>query len=436
MTRSPVRIWSAPYHSGLQPGWWYESLAGAPAKAGSTPNAPKPPPSANLPQKEPGPLPTCMFKSDGTFPIATPAFPFIYSSHMHKKILLALPLLVLTSLVFTSCARKPKTLVARMETSHGTIVMELFEEKTPITVENFVGLAEGTKTWTTPEGEEKNDPFYNGLTFHRVIKDFMIQGGCPQGTGEGGPGYSFQDECYEGQMEPLAGEIVDEDMAGQVFSLLILPHLQANGGSSPIPEIAELFEAMNAMRSFQPLVGKTVEALQTTLGSEEPLSHFVPTLSPISGKIEDEETANTVFRTVLLPHFQEHDLSSPIPELQALLEQIQASQNADPLMGKTVEELKSLAGYEGEVGQKKILGKVEYGTLCMANAGPNTNGSQFFIVTKEDGAAWLDGKHTVFGRVIEGMEVALAIQEVETEAADKPVEPVEIISITIERIRI
>ena len=74
------------------------------------------------------------------------------------------------------------------------------------------------------------------------------------------------------------------------------------------------------------------------------------------------------------------------------------------------------------------------GTLAMANSGPNTNGSQFFIVTKEDGAIWLDGKHTVFGKVIEGLDVALAIQDVEKGDNDKPVEEVKIISIVIDRI--
>jgi cyclophilin family peptidyl-prolyl cis-trans isomerase len=85
-------------------------------------------------------------------------------------------------------------------------------------------------------------------------------------------------------------------------------------------------------------------------------------------------------------------------------------------------------------GQPTLLGSVDYGTLCMANSGPNTNGSQFFIVTKKDGAEWLNGKHTVFGKVIEGMDVALAIQDVKTGAQDKPVEPVVINSITISRI--
>lgn len=82
-----------------------------------------------------------------------------------------------------------------MHTSEGDITLRLFDDKAPITVANFLDLAAGNKTWRDPfTGEEKNDPFYDGLTFHRIIKDFMIQGGCPIGNGTGGPGYNFDDE--------------------------------------------------------------------------------------------------------------------------------------------------------------------------------------------------------------------------------------------------
>lgn len=89
-------------------------------------------------------------------------------------------------------------LYAEMDTSKGKILLQLEFEKTPLTVANFVGLAEGTKHYSTdgsaPKKQDK--PFYDGLTFHRVIPDFMIQGGDPQGNGRGGPGYRFKDEFH------------------------------------------------------------------------------------------------------------------------------------------------------------------------------------------------------------------------------------------------
>jgi cyclophilin family peptidyl-prolyl cis-trans isomerase len=139
---------------------------------------------------------------------------------------------------------------ATLHTSHGAIALELFDDDAPKTVESFRTLAQ--------------KGFYDGIVFHRVIPDFMIQTGCPQGKGTGGPGYTFEDE--------------------------INPH------------------------------------------------------------------------------------------------------------------------------------KIVRGTLAMANAGPDTNGSQFFLVTAE-ATPWLDGKHTVFGRVTDGMEAVDAIEGVETGAGDRPVDP-------------
>ena len=139
--------------------------------------------------------------------------------------------------------------LATMRTSEGAIEIELFDDDAPVTVKNFRKLA--------------GDGFYDGVIFHRVIKDFMIQGGCPQGTGTGGPGYTFEDE------------------------------------------------------------------------------------------------------------FNDH--------------------------------------------------KVVRGALAMANAGPNTNGSQFFLVTTPE-APWLDGKHTVFGQITSGMDVVDAIEGLPTDRRDKPQE--------------
>ena len=152
---------------------------------------------------------------------------------------------------------------AIMETSKGTINLELFDKDAPNTVKNFTDLAK--------------KGFYDGLNFHRVIKDFMVQGGDPEGTGRGGPGYRFQDE---------------------------------------------------------------------TKGSP-------------------------------------HSFDKP-------------------------------------------------GKLAMANAGPGTNGSQFFITTVP--TQWLTGKHTIFGEVIEGQEIAVKITNVPKAPGDKPIKPVVLESVVIERV--
>ncbi|HOB05606.1 MAG TPA: peptidylprolyl isomerase [Propionibacteriaceae bacterium] len=86
---------------------------------------------------------------------------------------------------------------ATLHTNHGDIAIELFDDQAPKTVANFVGLATGTKEYTDPKtGQKKTGHYYDGLTFHRVIDGFMIQGGCPRGDGRGGPGYTFADEFH------------------------------------------------------------------------------------------------------------------------------------------------------------------------------------------------------------------------------------------------
>jgi peptidyl-prolyl cis-trans isomerase A (cyclophilin A) len=90
-------------------------------------------------------------------------------------------------------------LVATLRTTLGPIVIRLFPDQAPQTVENFVGLAEGTREWTDPRtGQRSTEPLYNGTIFHRVIDQFMLQGGDPLGTGTGGPGYDFADEFESG----------------------------------------------------------------------------------------------------------------------------------------------------------------------------------------------------------------------------------------------
>jgi peptidyl-prolyl cis-trans isomerase A (cyclophilin A) len=174
-------------------------------------------------------------------------------------------------------ARTPGT-YAVFKTTEGDIVCRLFEKDAPKTVANFTELAEGKREWTHPNTRAKSkNPLYNGTIFHRVIPDFMIQGGDPQGTGMGGPGYQFEDE---------------------------------------------------------------------TKGS---------------------------------PHRFD----------------------------------------------KK-------GKLAMANAGPNTNGSQFFITVA--GTEWLTGKHTIFGEVVEGQDVVDKISKVARNRQDRPNKDVAITSLTIERV--
>ncbi len=168
--------------------------------------------------------------------------------------------------------------IATLSTNYGDITFTLFANHAPKTVANFVGLAEGTTEWKDPKtGQASQEKFYDGLTFHRIIPNFMIQGGCPLGTGTGGPGYSFGDEFH--------------------------------------------------------------------------------------------------------------------PEL---------------------------------VFDRPYL-------LAMANAGPNTNGSQFFVTVAP--TAWLNRKHTIFGEVADqsSRDVVDTIAAVRTGPQDKPVEPVVVQSVTIER---
>jgi peptidyl-prolyl cis-trans isomerase A (cyclophilin A) len=167
---------------------------------------------------------------------------------------------------------------ATFDTSEGTIVCRLFEAEAPITVKNFIELAEGSREWTHPHTRAKSKtPLYNGTIFHRVIPDFMVQGGDPAGTGMGGPGYQFQDE---------------------------------------------------------------------TKGSP-------------------------------------HKFDKP-------------------------------------------------GKLAMANSGPNTNGSQFFITVAA--TPWLTGNHTIFGEVVEGQDIADKITKLPRNRQDKPNNDVVLKSVTIERV--
>src|SRR5262249_49277637 len=127
---------------------------------------------------------------------------------MKRLVIGMFALAVSAGLVHAQEAKKKTggTPYAKFETSEGNFTIELFEEDAPMTVANSIGLADGTKEWTDPRtGEKVKKPYYNGLTFHRVIANFMIQGGDPLGTGTGGPGYKFADEFKSGRKLDKAG---------------------------------------------------------------------------------------------------------------------------------------------------------------------------------------------------------------------------------------
>ena len=158
---------------------------------------------------------------------------------------------------------------ATLHTTAGDIRIELLPNHAPKTVANFVGLAQGTTTWSDPRtGAERNEPFYDGLIFHRVIKDFMIQGGCPLGTGTGGPGYTFNDEIHPelqfdrpyllamanagSRRNPVSGEV--EGTNGSQFFISTIPTPWLNGKHTIFGEVADdesraVVDAINTTRT-------------------------------------------------------------------------------------------------------------------------------------------------------------------------------------------
>lgn len=217
-------------------------------------------------------------------------------------------------------------------TSFGEIELELWPDLAPKTVQNFIKLG--------------SEGFYNGTYFHRVIPDFMIQGGDPNtkddnrmNDGQGGPGYMFEDEAY-GPGEEISGKITTDAQAEAIWTELIVPHMQNN--------------------------------------------------------------------------------RTPNADIAAIVKECQTAQSFEPLMKNSVEHYKNLVNFEGKLTTKVLRAEVLYGTIAMANSGPNTNGSQFFIVTKKDGTPWLNGKHTVFGKVTRGMNIVHTIEALPRDSRDNP----------------
>lgn len=239
-----------------------------------------------------------------------------------------------------------------IQTTLGDIEVELFQSETPKTVANFIGLAEGTKEFEDSKtGKKVKRPYYNGLIFHRVIKNFMIQGGCPLGNGRGGPGYTFADE-------------IDATALG-----------------------------LDKMKVFGPQKG---------------LHRFL--------MIHSQEEYQ---RNIMTPLFRAMNINSQ-EEFDQRKKDVET--RLDTL---TLKEAYENMGYVySDNGSEHPPVR---GSLAMANAGPNTNGSQFFINLVD--TDWLTGKHTVFGKVVKGMDVVDKIGAVKVDSGQKPVKDVKIISV-------
>src|SRR5512138_1852143 len=143
-----------------------------------------------------------------------------------------------------SSQEKKGPLYATFKTSMGDIVVQLFEDKAPKTVENFVGLATGTKEWTDPRtGQAVKKPLYNGTIFHRVIPNFMIQGGDPLGRGTGGPGYRFADEFHPDLRHSKPGVLsmanAGPNTNGSQFFLTTVPTPHLDNRHSVFGEVVE-----------------------------------------------------------------------------------------------------------------------------------------------------------------------------------------------------
>jgi peptidyl-prolyl cis-trans isomerase B (cyclophilin B) len=137
------------------------------------------------------------------------------------------------------------TLGAEIETEHGVLKLRFFAEKAPLTVRNFCKLAQ--------------DGYYDGLTFHRIVKDFMIQGGCPEGTGTGGPGYTipaeFNDEPHDRGVLSMARK-ADPDSAGSQFFIVHAPSVPSlDGKYTAFGKLVEGFEALDSLASVETTFG-------------------------------------------------------------------------------------------------------------------------------------------------------------------------------------
>ena len=163
-------------------------------------------------------------------------------------------------------------LMARMQTSAGMIEIDLYDERAPQTVENFRALAMGEQSWTDPDtGDERTDPLYAGTVFHRVIADFMIQGGDPAGDGSGGPGYTFADEFHPALRHDAAGVLSmanrGPDTNGSQFFITLAPQPHLDDRHAVFGRVTDGMDVVEAIGATEtdgqdrPLEAVTIEAI-------------------------------------------------------------------------------------------------------------------------------------------------------------------------------
>ncbi|MBK9070943.1 MAG: peptidylprolyl isomerase [Myxococcales bacterium] len=181
---------------------------------------------------------------------------------------------------YTSDLTGTGPLTATITTSMGAIHCELFGDKRPVTVANFVGLATGKKAWMSPTGGVvQGKPFYNGLIFHRVIPTFMIQGGDPQGNGNGGPGYDFDNE-REPALTHTAGALAmanaGPDTNGSQFYITEAPRPQLDGGNYVVfgqcreLDIVKAIARVPRNESDRPNDAVTISSIEISRGAPAP----------------------------------------------------------------------------------------------------------------------------------------------------------------------
>src|SRR5262245_6328620 len=201
---------------------------------------------------------------------------------MKKLLIVLLSLIPAAALAQQPAAPKlgPGT-YAVFETSMGTFTCELYSRQAPVAVENFIGLAEGTKRYADPKTGKVTSvkPFYNGITFHRVIDGFMIQSGDPTGTGTGGPGYFFQNETSPGLKHDREGRLSmansGKDRNGSQFFITLAAKPLLDGGYTIFGQVVD---GMDVVKK----IGK------------------VPTVVPAGGREKSHPTTNVILKKVTI----------------------------------------------------------------------------------------------------------------------------------------